>query len=113
MSRISEELLRAALCVVAIELGYSLSKNMTPESLTRALRNKLPGHGSLARELLRELVRKGYLTTHGGRQTYMLTRRGRGSAGRGLKPRRGAPTAALTGPGSRIGGQGTGGSRSP
>jgi len=80
MARIPESLLQAALCVAAVELGYSLSRNVRWEKLARALRNKLPGHGDLADEILEELVRKGYLTRHGGRDTLMLTRYGRAQA---------------------------------
>ncbi|MCE4625759.1 MAG: hypothetical protein F7C35_07870 [Desulfurococcales archaeon] len=80
MARVPESLLHAALCVVAVELNYSLAKNVRRERLIRVLRNKLPGHESLAREILEELVRQGYLTMHGGRKAYMLTNRGRSQA---------------------------------
>ena len=80
MARIPESLLQAALCIVAVELHYSTSRNMSRERLARVLRNRLPGHEDLARELLEELVRRGYLTMHGGRRTYMLTSYGRTQA---------------------------------
>ena len=80
MTRIPRTLLQAALCIVAVDLNYSTARNLSREKLARVLRNKLPGHEDLAYEILEELVRRGYLTKHGGRRTYMLTHYGRTKA---------------------------------
>jgi len=81
-----ESIITAAICVVAEILDYTTSKNVSEETLLRALERLLlasplprvnPKRKLRAKkDLLEELVRKGYLTLHGGRKTYMLTRTG-------------------------------------
>ncbi len=78
-----ESLVVAALCVVANALGYSKGKNVGEDVLLRALEKQLLKqvlHGvspkralKSKKDLLQELVRRGYLKPHGGRPTYQLT----------------------------------------
>ncbi|MEB3759684.1 MAG: hypothetical protein GSR81_02425 [Desulfurococcales archaeon] len=81
-----ESLVQAALCAVADTLGFSKAKNVSEEHLLKVLEKLIRNHPiegrslrrllKAKRDLLQELVRRGYLTMHGGRQTYMLTTTG-------------------------------------